>query len=106
MFVICKTEYHNGSKHENNFDPRHLESGFMQKSCDVCACFHRNSMKSNVKSMLAEKHAMKIRLSRNAIPREVSLTLNVFFAKIFSTRKKHSGIERKEKRRCDNEVAR
>lgn len=69
-------------------------------------CLFPSKFDEMVKSMLAEKHAMKIRLSRNAIPREVSLTLNVFFAKIFSTRKKHSGIERKEKRRCDNEVAR
>lgn len=61
-------------------------------------CLFPSKFDEMVKSMLAEKHAMKIRLSRNAIPREVSLTLNVFFAKIFSTRKKHREKRKKKMR--------
>lgn len=61
-------------------------------------CLFPSKFDEMVKSMLAEKHAMKIRLPRNAIPREVSLTLNVFFAKIFSTRKKQRYREKRKKK--------
>lgn len=67
--------------------------------CENRATYVLVSIEIRWNGEVAEKHAMKIRLPRNAIPREVSLTLNVFFAKIFSTRKKHSGIERKKKMR-------